>query len=91
MNYVASFAWGEVFAEYPQCVNYGLKHASRFGPLKNVRKATEDDPCDEFRLVYTLNENSPARQRYLKRRHDRAHPAQPVLFAGMFKPTNGGL
>jgi hypothetical protein len=86
MEFCATFEHGETFADYPLCLTYGLKHPARFGALQDIRPTTADDPSDPYRLVYRLFDSSPARQRYLKRQHDRRHPGQPVLFADMFTP-----
>lgn len=87
MDWCATFEHGEVFSEYPQCVQYGLKHGPRFGALRDIRKATDEDPTDPYRLTYRLFDSSPARQRYLMRKHAKAHPGQALLIADMFTPA----
>jgi hypothetical protein len=86
-DYAVEFEYGTVYGPGSEAWRYGNKHARRFGRYLRQRPATEDDPLDEYRITYTFNDNAPARARYLKRKHDKRHPNQPVLFAEMFAPA----
>jgi hypothetical protein len=87
MDIAAIYEHGTIYADDHLAISYGIKHRNRFGSLISTRPTTNEDPVDEYRLTYELNDSSPARQRYLKRMHDRKHPNQPVLFGDMFAPA----
>jgi hypothetical protein len=80
------FEYGIVYGPDGEAWRYGNKHAARFGRYLSQRPATAEDPLDEYRITYEFKDSAPTRARYLKRKHDKRHPNQPVLFADMFAP-----